>query len=247
MTLAFAVDASYSVADTGIMEHLKDQKVELFIQCLWTGLSQPGPRVTNLRLAHDMYLPTAGYISLNVDFTGPYHMESGRAGVPDDLWDAMQFIAVDVELPGVRVVQVEQAAEWVMLQGKQPIIYTSWNAWNHLTRPSNSSRLSAMGVPLWNAYWDGAPDIDFPKLRYGGWRDEDVWIEQWSGGTDMELFVDRNTFVEEKVFGEEPDMKYLSEAEARVAGLFLNAAAKALAKQELTEEEKNALVWLLTQ
>lgn len=249
MTLGFAVDASYSVANAQRIQYLKDQKVELFIQCLWTGIEQPDPRVENLRMAHRMGLPVAGYISLNVDFTGPYHMFNGRVGVPDDLWDAMQFIAVDVELPGIRVTQVEQAAEWVILQGKQPIIYTSWNAWNNLTRPSNSSRLSAMGIPLWNAYWDGDPDIDFPSLRYGGWKDEDVWIEQWSGGVDMELFVDRNTFVEEKVFGEEEesDMKYLSEAEARVAGLFLNAAAKALAKGQLTEEEKNALVWLLNQ
>lgn len=241
MTLGFAVDASYSVANAQRIQHLKDEKVELFIQCLWTAIEQPEPRVENLQMARRMGLPVAGYISLNVDFTGQYHMDAGRMGVPEELWNALEFVAVDVELPGIRVTQIEQAVEWLRFRDKQPIIYTSWNAWNNLVRPSNSSRLSDMGVPLWNAYWDDAPDIDFPSLRYGGWKDEDVWMEQWSGGVDMELFVDRNTFVKEKILG------YLTEAEARAAGMFLNAAAKALAKQELTAEEKHALVWLLTQ
>lgn len=244
MTLAFAVDASYSVASALRIQHLKDKKVELFIQCLWTGIEQPDPRIENLQFAQRQGLPIAGYISLNVDFTGPYHMDAGRAGVPEAIWNALEFVAVDVELPGIRVTQVEQAVEWLKFRGKQPIIYTSWNAWNNLTRPSNSSRLSAMGVPLWNAYWDSAPDIDFPSLRYGGWKDEDVWIEQWSGGTDMELFVDRNTFVKERVF---KDMEYLTEAEARAVGMFLNAAAVGLMKKELTAKEKHNLIWLLSQ
>lgn len=46
---------------------------------------------------------------------------------------------------------------------------------------------------------------------------------------------------------EEPDMEYLTEAEARVAGLFLKAAASALMKEELSDADRTALVWLLTQ
>ena len=246
MTYGFAVDASYSVATAGRIGYLKDQGVELFIQCLWTGAEQPSPRVTNLRMARDMGLPIAGYISLNARSLGAWHMNNGRTGVPDDLWRALAFVAVDVELPDIKAEQVLSAVDWVHDHGKRAIIYTSWNAWVNLTVPSNSSLLKH--VPLWNAYWDGDPDVDFPSLRYGGWRDEDVWIEQWSGGVDMEMFVDRNTFVKEKLLMPQPpdEESYLTVAEATAAGMYLNAASRALLRQKLTAEEKAALIWLLT-
>lgn len=250
MGLAFAIDASYSEATTQKLNALKARGVKLFIQCLWTAAEQPAIRVNNLRAASDVNLPIAGYISLNQYQLGSWHMVKGRVGVPDDLWDKLQFVAIDIELSGISALQVADAVEWVRARGKRPIIYTSYNAWTTLLVPGNSTLISQMGVPLWNAYWDVNPDIDFPTLRYGGWKDEDVWIEQWSGGVDMELLhVDRNTFVEEKVMPTAtiPTPIYLTAALAKVSGLFTIAAGKALAGEKLTVAEKGAIAWLVSQ
>ena len=252
--MAFAVDASYTRATEEHLEALKVRGVELFIQCLWTGAEQPDPRISNLRCALNVGLPVAGYGSFLESATsndhGRRHMEWVRSGVPDDIWRALKFVAVDIELPSIGISAIAGAVNWLREDGKLPIIYTSYNAWVNLVKPSNSPVLSNMGVPLWNAYWDQDPDIDFPKLRYGGWRDDQVWIEQWSGGVDMELLhVDRNTFVKEKVLPTMPSEEYVTKAEGKVAGLFLKGAAAAIAgdKTMLTPADKAAIKWLVSQ
>src|SRR3990167_3108193 len=79
--------------------------------------------------------------------------------------------------------------------GARPIIYTSYNAWTTLVIPKNPPR--PPGVPLWNAWWDGDPDFDFPSRPFGAWLPAEVIGEQWSGGTTVcGTFVDRNEFVD---------------------------------------------------
>lgn len=48
---------------------------------------------------------------------------------------------------------------------------------------------------LWNAAWDNSPDIDYSRHPFGGWTEQDLIGEQWSGGTHVGgQFVDRNSF-----------------------------------------------------
>ncbi len=198
-----AVDASFDQLTVNEANCLKRASWPVYIQCLWTAAEQPGVRVVSLRTAMNAGLLVAGYISLNANSSGSWHVAQGRAGIPDDIWDALDFVAIDVELRGITISNIREAVIDVEALGKKAVIYTSWNAWNNYVIPSNSSALSERGVPLWNALWDKNPDFDFPTLRYGGWGDDQVFMEQWSGGTDVcGQFVDRNTIVNpELVFG----------------------------------------------
>jgi hypothetical protein len=105
-------------------------------------------------------------------------------------------VAVDVELPGITITQVLSAIARLHAMEKKVVVYTSYNAWVNYVTPGNSNAVAVGGVPLWNALWDSNPDFDFPTLRFGGWSDDQVFMEQWSGGTNVcGQFVDRNTIV----------------------------------------------------
>jgi hypothetical protein len=188
----FGVDASFDELTLEEAHRLKAAGVQVYAQCLWTGAEQPASRVISLRNAWLAGLTLVGYISVSSGRVGWAHVNAGRSGVPQDLWDALVKVPIDVELEGLSFdSDVVAALNAVAELGKPRDVYTSFNAWVNLlgnpTRP--------IGVGLWNAFWDGDPDVDFPRLPYGGWLNEEVWGEQWSGGTHVEgQFVDRNTF-----------------------------------------------------
>ncbi len=198
-----AVDASYDQLTVDEANCLNQNSWPVYVQCLWTAVEQPGPRVISLRTAKNAGLQIAGYISLNSRGWGANHVTAARQGIPDDLWDAMEFVAIDVELAGITETQIFNALLAVDALGKKTTVYTSWHAWHDLVIPRNPTSISAAGYSLWNALWDKNPDFDFPTLRYGGWKDNQVFMEQWSGGTNVcGQFVDRNTIVNpELVFG----------------------------------------------
>ncbi len=214
-----AVDASFDQLTLAEAQCLKDKSWPVYWQCLWTGSEQPGPRVISLRTAQQTGLLLGGYISLTSAHTGAWHVASGRAGVPDDLWGAMDFVAIDIELRGITIPNILQAIDAVEALGKKATLYTSYNAWVNYVIPGNSPAVSARGIPLCNALWDKNPDFDFPTLRFGGWTDDQVFMEQWSGGTYVcGQFVDRNTIVNPelvygRVFGEpnQPVQEILSQ------------------------------------
>lgn len=188
----FGVDASFDELTLDEAHRLKAAGVQVYAQCLWTGAVQPATRVISLRNAWLAGLVLVGYISVSSGRSGASHVNMGRSGVPQDLWDALVKVPIDVELEQLHFeVHVLEALNRAAELGKARDVYTSFNAWVNLlgnpTRPD--------GVGLWNAFWDQDPDLDFPRLPYGGWSVEEVWGEQWSGGTHVEgQFVDRNTF-----------------------------------------------------
>lgn len=191
-----AVDASFDELTLSEAECLKAQSWPVYWQCLWTGVEQPPACNLSLRTAEQAGLLLAGYISLTNCWAGIWHVDMGRLGVPDDLWDKLDFVAVDVELPGIRLHEILQAINELEALGKKVTLYTSYNAWMNYVIPGNSDAVARRGIPLCNALWDKNPDFDFPTLRYGGWRDEQVFMEQWSSGTHVcGQFVDRNTIV----------------------------------------------------
>ena len=217
MTTHRAVDSSFDPLTQEEATCLKRSNT-LFVQCLWTALVQPDPRVINLREAHNAELDIAGYISLNGRGTGTAHVKAGLAGLPDDLRDALKFVAVDVELPGIPARQIWEAIRELERQSLNPIIYTSYNAWTTMVIPRNPTGFSAQGYKLWNAFWDKHPDVDFPRYRFGGWSDDQVVMEQYSGGTSVcEQLVDRNVIVDlGNLYGETSELPIIDPPEAYV-------------------------------
>jgi hypothetical protein len=201
-----AVDSSYDQLTLEEAQCLKDSDWPLFIQCLlalpMTGPEQPQWRIPSLRNAQAAHLPIAGYIAIGSSRPGEEYVNLARQGIPDDLWDALKFVAIDVEVPAIDAREVVNAIGEVESFGQNPIIYTSHNIWTNYVTPSNSFALSSLGIPLWNAYWDGDTDVDFARLPFGGWTPEQVALEQWSGGTNIcGQFVDRNTIVHPELIG----------------------------------------------
>lgn len=200
-----AVDSSFDELTVQEAECFRDTGWPLYIQCLWTASVQPSPRVTSLRNADSVGLPFGTYISLNRFHDGAWHVDRARAGVPDDLWAKQLFTAIDIELDGIRVTEIlraiERAEELLVHPWQQVLLYTSYSSWTTQIVPRNSTAVSARGNLLWNAVWDLDPDIDFPRLSFGGWLPGQVALEQWSGGRKVcGQFVDRNTVVRELVF-----------------------------------------------
>ncbi len=195
------VDASFDHLTLIEAECLKTAGTPLYIQCLWTSTVAPLTRVESLRNALKAGLPIAAYASLNHHNSGSHHIRKARNGVPQDIWDKLLFVAVDIELRGITIQQITEAVNEVERLGRRAIIYTNRNSWLNYVIPSNDGTLARRGILLWNALWDLQPDIDFPRLPFGGWSPSQVIGEQWSGGTMVcHQFVDRNTFIRELLF-----------------------------------------------
>jgi len=203
------VDSSFDELTHEEAQCLKEQSWPVYWQCLWTGAVQPRPRVTSLRVAEAEGLLTGAYISLNASQPGAWHIDQGRAGVPDNIWEKLDFVSVDVELRGIHIAEILSAVDRLEELGKdgKVTLYTSYNAWMNYVIPGDSHLISALGIPLNNALWDQHPDFDFPFLRFGGWRDDQVFSEQWSGGSKVcKQFVDRNTIVNPRlIYSEEEE------------------------------------------
>lgn len=194
MTILHGVDASFDDLSDAEAKRLRARGIDVFFQCLWTGNEQPPPRVTNLRTAHRNGFILGGYISVTGSRSGYEHAQSGRNGMPQDLWDALVLVPIDVELDGIPNTTIRDAVEAVATMDKRRAVYTSYNCWvNKQGNPMNFT-----DCLLWNAYWDRDPDADFPSLPFGGWRPDQVVGEQWSGRQTVEgVHVDRDTFVKE--------------------------------------------------
>lgn len=193
-----ATDSSYDELTPQEARCLRDNGWPLFIQCLLalprTGPERPSRRIVSLRNALENNLPIAGYIVMGSTRPGPEYINLGRQDVPDDIWDELLFVAIDVETPNVRVDEIMRAVDRVEELDKLALIYTNWGTWVNYIIPSNDMRLAQRGIALWNAAWDDDEDIDFSHRPFGGWRVEQVAIEQWSGGTYVcGQFVDLNT------------------------------------------------------
>lgn len=192
-----AVDSSFDLLTEEEAHRLKAAGVELYIQALTalppTGLMQPENRVISLRNATYAGLKIAGYALLRPGPTPELDVDFARGGVPDDLWNALEFCAVDVEVGRITGHGVNLACLRMsqLLPGKPVVIYTNYNTWvNLMGNPMLPER-----TKLWNAYWDGKEDVDFATLPYGGWTNADVLLEQYSGGQYVEgQFADRNVW-----------------------------------------------------
>jgi hypothetical protein len=218
MTEITGVDASFDALSPSEARDLKNAGVRVFAQCLWTGSEQPGNRVINLRNAINTGLICLGYISVTGAHDGIWHVDQGRAGVPDDIWAALVLVPIDVELDNIPNGVVREAVDETARLGKRPCVYTSYNAW--VNKQGNPKMTDCL---LWNALWDKAPDIDFPSLPFGAWKPEQVVAEQWAGGDNyIGVFVDRDTFVQELLLPQEDDMGEAEKKELAILRMWLD-------------------------
>jgi len=191
------VDISYGSLTEDRARKLRDTYgVKVVAQCLWSGSDQPAPRVTNLRTAMNAGLIVAGYISVTGSHNGVWHVEQGRAGVPDDIWTALALVPIDVELDGIPNGIIREAVDETARLGKRRAIYTSFNAWT--SKQGNPLNFAADCL-LWYALWDEEPEIEWPgRYPFGGWTLDKVLGKQSMGGHNLEgIDVDTDTFVKD--------------------------------------------------
>ena len=192
MHWVYGIDSSFDELTPLEAKRLKASGVEVFAACLWTGVVAPLVRIKSLQAAQAAGLATIGYISVSYGHSGTWHVDHARDGIPPDVWSKLVRVPIDVELEGLTMQEhIIPALVRVAELAKPRDIYTNYHTWVDIL--GNPAALPNTG--LWNAIWDEHPDFDFPRFRYGGWQDSQVWGEQWSGGTNvMSQFVDRNQF-----------------------------------------------------
>lgn len=254
----FGVDSSFDHLTETEARCLLESDVQVYWQCLWTAVLQPAAAIPNLVIADRVGIPyLGGYISLNHNGNGVNHIREARRRTPDDVWQRLDFVSIDVELPSIRVDQVIAAYDELKNLGIERVsVYTSYNAWVNLVIPGNSDALARRGALLNNALWDWDSDVDFPTLPFGGWKIEQVLSEQWSGGTHVcGQFVDRNTFNMELLGGGEVkvedrvsalESRLMKEQQLRTAaGIFGAGFSAALKGEKLSRQERLELDALL--
>ena len=151
-------------------------------------------------------------------------------------WSELAFVGVDCETPDITEAQIHGMVTAIEAEGLRPVIYTARWWWRDHFGDSQAFK----HLPLWNAYYDSDPDIDFPSTAYGGWTLEKVIGEQYAGSVNLAgVTVDRNSFLKEFVMPQTAP----TEAQRLLALSWLAAASKAVAENRLplTQQVKD---WL---
>ena len=191
--------------DQATWRALKKSGQEVAVVGSWHGRDGNPHCEENLLRAAAQGMKIATYTVLNGSQPGNAAVSQGKSFC-GNVWSDLRFVAIDCELDGITETHIRQAEAAIIAEGQTPIIYTAYWWWHdHFGNPNSFSHL-----PLWNAYYDQQPDIDFQKLPYGGWQD--VVIEQYAGSVQLEgVTVDRNSFRKEFIYPkkEEDDMPQL--------------------------------------
>jgi len=163
----------------------------------------------NLRDAREAGFVTAGYIN-----TSPWH-SAGEALTQGQFnagaeWEHLAFVPNDVEIDGVGEADVLALCEAIEAAGKKTCIYSA--AWFWIGHLGNAQWPWLRRYGLWEAYYDGDPDIDFANRRFGPWELSDVIGEQYQNDVTIEgVTTDLNVF--RGSFLQEDDMADLSDAD----------------------------------
>ena len=192
------IDASFSRIDRSVFARFRDELgVQVFVQNLWTGGYKHNEQIAavsaaNLRDAAAEGLAISGYINANPWWSAAGHSIPSAIANAGEMWDALDALAIDVEISGTSIDQVKAHVSLARDTGKRTCIYSAHWVWSGLMGNPQPGWITAWGIPLWNAYYDKAADIDFSHLPYGPWVE--VVGEQYSGdvtwfGADVDLNV----------------------------------------------------------
>ena len=193
------IDVSFSRVSPVWCQKRVSEGYRVFVACLWTGGYQSKPGImavseANLRDAREAGMITAGYLNTNPWWPASTSLNEAKLAAGAE-WEKIPIVFNDVEIPAVTEAQIKAHCEAITGAGKRTAIYSARWFW---TGPymGNPQWPWLKDYKIWNAYYDGDPDIDFGKAPWGPWTVADVIGEQY-GGTDIEgVTVDWNTFDE---------------------------------------------------
>lgn len=212
-----AVDTAGSPVTQAQAQELRADGTTLLVQALtwWprcgAPTTQPSTRVETLRNADSAGLGIAGYVLLDPYSSGAQAVDRARQGIPDDLWAKMKFVAIDFEIPGecwntgtvIPYGTITDALDELERLGKPKVLYTSYGEWTGHLLPSNPPH--PPDTYLWEASWDGNPDVDFNRHPFGGWTTDDIVMEQYDGNQKYAgVFADPDSMSAERFPWEEP-------------------------------------------
>lgn len=195
-----AVDTAGSSLSLAQAQQLKADGTSLVIQALtwWPSCSNPttvpSSSVDTLRNAKSVGLDIGGYILLDASSTGAEAVDRAYNSIPNDLWNQLDFAAIDFEIPqgdgtycysgGTRISEqtVCDALDELSRLGAPRLLYTSYGEWGSHLEPSNP--LGCPNTYLWLASWNGDPNVDFDNHPFGGWQASDVVLKQYTGNVN---------------------------------------------------------------
>jgi hypothetical protein len=188
------LDASTSRVTREDFRRLKEMGVRGYIQCLQTGgfsSSQTAVRAvaqSNLLDALAEGLAVGGYLN-SQPWRAPEVIHNDARAAAGSAWGALIFVANDVEIKDPQTGQVPSAdqirrsTQLIKAEGKRTAYYTASWYWRGVL--GNPTWPWLLEDPLWNAYYDGDPDIDFWRAPYGPWTQAHVIGEQYQGTTNL--------------------------------------------------------------
>lgn len=153
---------------------------ELLIVNLWAGATDMPYAERALRYWREAGGRTQAYFAINGSRQPLGHFNKAFLAAGEE-WPYLERVWVDCEIDGVLVDQVRGALELVKATQKPTGIYTAYWFWTeHMGNTDDFA-----DYPLWNAFYDGDPDIDFSRYLYGGWSMDKLYLEQYQGTTDI--------------------------------------------------------------
>lgn len=190
----------------------------------WHGaVGYPGARQSIINGREAGFTHAATYTAIN-HRPGRFAVEKAQQAVGNE-WENLSFIGIDIELPTTPDI-INEACAVAVEMGVRPVIYTARWAWHQFM--ANTQDFAEW--PLWNAFYDFDPDVDFAGNRYGGWGLNALCGEQYTNTTQVGGFgFDFNYFADGFVKAEDtpavPPLVALVEAWKKdMADLAVNAA-----------------------
>lgn len=208
------LDLSFSRAPRDWWRRRGAEGFRVMAQCLWTGTVTPATARDNLRDSRLEGLVTSGYTVVN-RLPGAQAVERARTAAGDE-WQHLAALFIDVEVDGVTESAIREACEFARDLGKPVAIYSAH--WFWAGRLGNPKWPWLLEYPVWNAYYDSNPDLDFSAASWGPWSPAHVIGEQYTGTTNIEgVDVDRDRFDLDFFARKEEHMGLTTEQEALLA------------------------------
>jgi hypothetical protein len=195
------LDLSFSEGSAAWWKRRFAEGYRVAVQDLWTGGSTSegfrGIAARNLRRAREAGFIVCGYTNVAPWNSGKVAFDKAVEFAEDE-WPNIAAVFVDVEIAAhngqsIREADIRQCLELVTAAGKRTAIYSAQWFWvGHLGNPLWQWLRE---YQVWNANYDGDPDVDFSKAPWGPWVEADIMGEQFQGSTDIEgVTVDLNEF-----------------------------------------------------
>lgn len=167
------------------------------VQNLWTGGYGNNDRIREVAAPNLSDFLEEGFLIAGYANANPWYPPANcldeiilNAG---GMWDSLRIVAEDVEIPGVVEGDIRDLCDALESQGKRVPFYTA--AWFFKDFLGNPQWPWLREHKIWEAFYDGDPDIDFLNRRFGPWELDDVIGEQYLGTTLIDgVDVDLNVF-----------------------------------------------------